>query len=67
MFCCLIQLIDDSKTGVVEKYKALYKKTNEIMNEHFGGLMENKDVQDLHEAILDLYQQVRLYWIMVFP
>ena len=61
IFSHVLQLVSDtvSQTSLVDKYTTLYESTQGIMDEHFGGLLQNKDLKDMHSAILDLYDQVR--------
>lgn len=47
-----------NQTTLIDKYNALVKNTQSITKEHFGGLLENVDLQDMHRAILELSDQV---------
>jgi hypothetical protein len=49
------------KSTFIEKYKALYKHTNELLSDKFGDIMASEDIQEMNKAILDLYEQVLLY------
>ncbi|XP_053394173.1 apolipophorins-like [Mercenaria mercenaria] len=46
------------KSTFIEKYKALYKRTGELLSEKFDDVMNNEDIQEMNKAILDLYEQV---------
>lgn len=46
------------KSTFIEKYKTVYRRTEELMSEKFADVMDNEDVQEMNKAILDLYEQV---------
>ena len=49
------------KSTFIEKYKAVYKHTNELISAKFNDVMDNEDVQEINTAILDLYEQVPFF------
>lgn len=49
------------KSTFIEKYKTIYRRTEELLSEKFGDVMENEDIQEMNKAILDLYEQVTCF------
>jgi len=43
-----------------ERYRKVYISAKKIMSENFDGLMENKDIADMHLALQELYEQVNI-------
>lgn len=54
------QLLIESmeQSTFVEKYQTIYKRTEELLSEKFGDVMNHEDIQEMNKAVLDLYGQV---------